>query len=223
MKIKKKPEHKKLHTLLKKKKKKYRYSKSLKWAGYAHLVFFSHIFILHLIARTWLTTLLRKLSEEMLLLFPYHFHKGEQLLLTSSFFPGWRKPFQSGVKGRMCTFNKSWTLLTRAAKFKMAELLNASPKNALIHISWHSKASLVMNNVMDITYTHPVYPLDKEGNWFHSFFNGIRQCWNFGLPNIANRDFLVSGLGLNHGGVQLCCCFFGECFVEKGRFFEKYC
>ena len=30
---------------------------------------------------------------------------------------------ESGVKGRMCTFNKSWTLLTRAAKFKMAELL----------------------------------------------------------------------------------------------------
>ena len=28
---------------------------------------------------------------------------------------------------------------------------------------------------------------------------------------------------LNHGGVHLRCCFFGECFVEKGRFFEKYC
>ena len=46
-----KKQNKKLHTLLKKKKKKYRYSKSLKWAGYAHLVFFPHIFILHLIAR----------------------------------------------------------------------------------------------------------------------------------------------------------------------------
>ena len=30
-----------------------KYSKSLKWAGYAHQVFFPHIFILHLIPRIW--------------------------------------------------------------------------------------------------------------------------------------------------------------------------
>ena len=39
--------------------KKNTYSKSLKWAGYANLMFFPYIFILHLIARALLTTLLR--------------------------------------------------------------------------------------------------------------------------------------------------------------------
>ena len=56
-------------------------------------------------------------------LFPAILTKGNNFLFTSSFLPWLTKPFQSGVKGRMCTFNKSWTPLTRAAKFKMAELL----------------------------------------------------------------------------------------------------
>ena len=55
--------------------------------------------------------------------FPAIFTKGNNFLFTSSFLPWLTKPFQSGVKGRMCTFNKSWTPLTIAAKFKMAELL----------------------------------------------------------------------------------------------------
>ena len=85
-----------------------------------------------------------------MLLFPYHFHKGEQLFIDFLILPWLTKPFQSGVKGRMCTFNKSLTPLTRAAKFKMVELLP---------LKMHLFTS-VGNNVMGITYTHPFYPLD---------------------------------------------------------------
>ena len=57
-----------------------------------------------------------------MLLFPCHFHKGEQLFIYF-LLPSLADKTLSGVKGRMCSFNKSWTPLTRAAKFKMAELL----------------------------------------------------------------------------------------------------
>ena len=45
------------------------------------------------------------------------------------------------------------------------------------------------------------------------------------LTILSIRFFLLTDKRLlNHGGVQLrCCFFFGECFVEKGGFFEKYC
>ena len=49
--------------------------------------------------------------------------RGTTFYWLPPFFPGWQKLFQSGVKRRICTFNKSWTPLTIAAKFKMAELL----------------------------------------------------------------------------------------------------
>ena len=58
-----------------------------------------------------------------MLLFPYHFHKGEQLFIDFLLSSLVAKPFQDGVRGRICTFNKSWTPLTRVAKFKMVELL----------------------------------------------------------------------------------------------------
>ena len=58
-----------------------------------------------------------------MLLFPYHFNKEEQLSIDFLFSSPLDKTLPKFVKGRICTFNKSWTPLTRAVKFKMAELL----------------------------------------------------------------------------------------------------
>ena len=117
------------------------YSKSLKWAGYAHLMFFPYIFVLHLIARILFTTLLSNCLSKPCCFIPTIFTKGNNFSLTSSFLPQLTKPFQSSVKGRFCTFNKSWTNWQGWQSLKMAELLPLkciySPQLAFQNIIGH--------------------------------------------------------------------------------------